>query len=74
VDIRPLTNELSVGPQIALAELPAIAAAGFRSVICNRPDDEGADQPGFSEIERAAAACRPNPARSATSRAAPSVH
>jgi len=57
VDIRPLTNELSVGPQIALAELPAIAAAGFRSVICNRPDDEGADQPGFREIERAAAAC-----------------
>jgi sulfide:quinone oxidoreductase len=55
MDIRTLTGELSVAPQIVVGDLAAIAQAGFRSVICNRPDGEGADQPVYSEIERAAA-------------------
>ena len=54
MDIRSLTPELAVSPQVLVADLPAIAAAGFRSVICNRPDGEGADQPLYAEIERAA--------------------
>ena len=54
MDIKALTAELSVAPQIAAADLRAIAEAGFRSVICNRPDGEGADQPGYNELERAA--------------------
>jgi sulfide:quinone oxidoreductase len=54
MDIRTLTEELAVGPQIAAADVAAIAAAGFHSIVCNRPDGEGADQPLFSEIERAA--------------------
>jgi sulfide:quinone oxidoreductase len=53
---KTLTPELAVSPQIATADLPAIAAAGFRSVICNRPDGEGADQASFPEIEAAAKA------------------
>ncbi|KHJ59198.1 beta-lactamase hydrolase domain-containing protein, partial [Burkholderia glumae] len=28
--------------------------AGFRAVICNRPDGESADQPAFAEIAAAA--------------------
>ncbi|PID63782.1 MAG: TIGR01244 family phosphatase [Gammaproteobacteria bacterium] len=31
-----------------------VAAAGFRSVICNRPDGEAGDQPTFEEIEQGA--------------------
>ncbi|MBB3181179.1 bifunctional protein tyrosine phosphatase family protein/NAD(P)/FAD-dependent oxidoreductase [Variovorax sp. Sphag1AA] len=54
MDIKSLTGELSVSPQIAGADMQAIAEAGFRSVICNRPDGEGSDQPVFSEIELAA--------------------
>ncbi len=54
MDIKALTSELSVSPQIFAAELPSIAQSGFRSVVCNRPDGEGADQPGYSELERAA--------------------
>jgi sulfide:quinone oxidoreductase len=54
VDIKKLTPALSVAGQIAAADLPEIAGAGFRSIICNRTDGEAADQPGFSEIERAA--------------------
>ncbi|WP_428424904.1 TIGR01244 family sulfur transferase [Methylibium sp.] len=54
MDIRPLTGELSVAPQLAAADMRAIAEAGFRSVICNRPDGEGSDQPVYGEIERSA--------------------
>ena len=56
MDVKTLTRGLSVGPQIAVADIPALAAQGFRAVICNRPDGEGADQPTFSEIETAARA------------------
>lgn len=55
MDIRPLSPEVSVAPQIAVADIPAIAQAGFRSIVCNRPDGEGPDQPGYIELERAAA-------------------
>ena len=54
MNTKALTAELSVAAQISTADLQTIAEAGFRSVICNRPDGEGADQPVFSEIERAA--------------------
>lgn len=56
MNIHALTDELSVSPQITAADLPAIAQAGYRSVVCNRPDGEGADQPSFTEIEREARA------------------
>lgn len=42
--------------QIAPADLPAIRDAGYRAVICNRPDGEEADQPAFAEIAAAARA------------------
>jgi len=56
MDIKTITDDLSVSPQIAPGDLTAIKAAGFRAVICNRPDGEGADQPNFEEIETAARA------------------
>ncbi|CAB3778710.1 bifunctional protein tyrosine phosphatase family protein/NAD(P)/FAD-dependent oxidoreductase [Pararobbsia alpina] len=54
MDIKKLTDELAVSRQIAASDLPAIKAAGFRAIVCNRPDGEGPDQPNFSEIEAAA--------------------
>lgn len=54
--INALTAQLAVSPQMAVQDIPAIAAAGYKSIICNRPDGEGADQPGFAEIEQAALA------------------
>ena len=56
MEIKRITPALSVSPQIAVADLPAIKAAGFRSILCNRPDGEGADQPSFDEIAVAAQA------------------
>lgn len=40
MDIRPLTPDHAVSPQIEPADVAAIAAAGFTTVICNRPDGE----------------------------------
>ncbi|MBN2760153.1 MAG: TIGR01244 family phosphatase [Rhodobacteraceae bacterium] len=40
MDIRPLTDGYAVSPQIAAEEATEIAAAGFKTVICNRPDGE----------------------------------
>ena len=40
MDIRQITPDYAVSPQIEPTDLPAIAAAGFRVVICNRPDAE----------------------------------
>ncbi|MCG7622401.1 TIGR01244 family sulfur transferase [Epibacterium sp. Ofav1-8] len=40
MDARTLTPRYSVSPQISVEDVPAIAAAGFTTVICNRPDAE----------------------------------
>ncbi|MBY8823381.1 bifunctional protein tyrosine phosphatase family protein/NAD(P)/FAD-dependent oxidoreductase [Sphingomonas colocasiae] len=40
MDIKPLNRDFAVSPQIDLADIPAIAAHGYKAIICNRPDDE----------------------------------
>lgn len=40
MDARVITPRYSVSPQISAEDLPAIAAAGYKMVICNRPDEE----------------------------------
>lgn len=56
-DLRPLSPDLSVAPQLDEAAMAALAAAGFKSVINNRPDFEGGpDQPASVAIEAAARA------------------
>jgi sulfide:quinone oxidoreductase len=54
MDIKALTTNLSVSPQVLVNEMEALAQAGFKAIICNRPDGEGPDQPSFKEIEAAA--------------------
>lgn len=36
--------------QIRPTEIPAIVAAGFKSIICARPDGEDNGQPCFSDV------------------------
>src|SRR3546814_4759693 len=52
--IRSLTPALSVSPQIDPADVVALAASGFRSIVCNRPDGEEAGQPTAAAIAAAA--------------------
>ena len=40
MDIRQITTDYSVTPQIDLSDIPAIKAAGFVAIIDNRPDAE----------------------------------
>jgi uncharacterized protein (TIGR01244 family) len=40
MDYRSITEDYAVAGQIVAADIPAIKAAGFKSVICNRPDAE----------------------------------
>lgn len=40
MDLREITPRYFVSPQLTAADMPAIAAAGFTTVICNRPDSE----------------------------------
>ncbi|GAW35804.1 beta-lactamase hydrolase-like protein [Roseovarius sp. A-2] len=56
MQINELSDALSVSPQIGTDDMPAIRDAGYRAIICNRPDGEGVDQPNFDEIEAAAKA------------------
>lgn len=54
MDIKTIDEALSVSPQIQLQDMPEIAQLGFKSIICNRPDGEGSDQPTVTEIKNAA--------------------
>jgi len=54
MEFHTLSAELSVAAQIQPEDLTQIQAAGFRAIICNRPDGEAGDQPLYAEIERAA--------------------
>lgn len=51
------TPNFATAPQLQPQDLAAIAAAGFKTVINNRPDGEGGpDQPTGSQIQAAAEA------------------
>jgi uncharacterized protein (TIGR01244 family) len=52
--IRALNDDVSVAPQMGPEDAAQVAAAGFRSVVNNRPDYEhGPDQPSSAEVEAA---------------------
>lgn len=54
MDPKTLSPQFAVSPQITPQDIPALKAQGYRAIIANRPDGEGADQPTFAEIEAAA--------------------
>ncbi len=56
MDIRQISPDYAVSPQIEPGDLAAIKAAGFTTVICNRPDAENPPALQADEIARAAQA------------------
>ena len=50
MDIRPIDDDYSVSGQIAVDDLDAIKAMGFKSIVCHRPDHEAPDQPDFALV------------------------
>ena len=54
MNIKAITEGFSVAEQLSVADVEALAAQGVKSLICNRPDGEGEDQPSYAHIEAAA--------------------
>ena len=57
IQVQQLSPDVCVAPQLGPEAMQALADAGFKSVINNRPDFEGGpDQPTNASIEEAAGA------------------
>ncbi|MBF7729607.1 bifunctional protein tyrosine phosphatase family protein/NAD(P)/FAD-dependent oxidoreductase [Pseudomonas sp. N040] len=54
--LKRLTPFIAVAAQLQPADMGTLAAAGYRSVINNRPDGEGEGQPGSAQMQAAAQA------------------
>lgn len=54
--VHRLTPAFGVAPQLDADDIAALAAQGWRSLLCNRPDGEAADQPASAELAQVAAA------------------
>ncbi len=53
MNFKTLTDQYSVGGQITTEDATALAKAGFRAVICNRPDSEVDAHQTSARIEQA---------------------
>ena len=51
---RKLTNDVSVGGQITVADVNALKEKGFRTIVNMRPDDEAPDQAKYPQMQAAA--------------------
>jgi sulfide:quinone oxidoreductase len=49
-----LAEDIFVSDQILPVDLKQIASQGIKTILCHRPDGEGADQPNFEELSKAA--------------------
>lgn len=56
MNIRPITSDYAVSPQITPEDLPAIRDAGYVTILCNRPDAEIPAELSSSQMRRAAEA------------------
>lgn len=54
MDARQLSEEFSVSPQVDTSEVDEIVKAGFKSILCNRPDGEEYGQPDYDDVAKAA--------------------
>lgn len=56
MEYRQISDSYSVSGQILPEDIAAVRAAGFKSVICNRPDNEQPGQPTAASVKAAAQA------------------
>lgn len=50
MDIKKISNYFSVSSQIQPEDVKELKNLGFKTIICNRPDNEEDGQPSFKEI------------------------
>ncbi len=56
IDVRQIADDFSVTGQLAPDQMKAVADAGFKSLICNRPDGEAPAEPQYDAVRAAAEA------------------
>lgn len=56
MDIRPVSADFAVAPQIQPTDMAALVQQGFVAVMCNRPDGEEDGQPDVATMRDAAQA------------------
>lgn len=54
LDLRYVDDDFAVMGQLHPDQVPALAEAGFKAVICNRPDGEAPEEPQYDAIRAAA--------------------
>ena len=50
MNLKPLSPDFSVTPQIEAADIAELAVRGFKSIIGNRPEGEAPDQPSWPSL------------------------
>lgn len=56
MELKRINERVSVAGQIGVSDLPEIKAAGFTTLVNNRPDGEAPDQPTNAQMQSAAEA------------------
>ncbi|WP_212523453.1 bifunctional protein tyrosine phosphatase family protein/NAD(P)/FAD-dependent oxidoreductase [Actibacterium sp. MT2.3-13A] len=56
MEIKPIAPSFAASPQIRPADVARAVQAGYKTIVCNRPDGEADDQPPAAEIAEAARA------------------
>jgi uncharacterized protein (TIGR01244 family) len=54
MDVTWISDDVAITTQVYPDQMPAIAKAGFKSLINNRPEHESPDQPAGHRVEEAA--------------------
>ena len=54
INVRKIDDAFDVSAQLMPEQLIKVSEMGYKTLICMRPDNEGANQPAFAEMERAA--------------------
>ncbi len=56
MNIRKVDGDFSIAGQIMPDQMQAVSDAGFKSIVCVRPDHEEPGQPDYAAVARAAQA------------------
>jgi uncharacterized protein (TIGR01244 family) len=58
MEIRKVTDSFAVSPQIRPEDVQTLADEGYKTIICNRPDDEEFGQPLYESVAARSACAR----------------
>ncbi|ODT66383.1 MAG: hypothetical protein ABS75_27790 [Pelagibacterium sp. SCN 63-23] len=54
MNVRKIDDNFATTSQITPEQVKALSEAGYKSIVCARPDDEEFGQPKFDDVARAA--------------------